>query len=108
MSKSIFIADDNGQVRKLVREFLEAETDCKVVGEAKNGVEAIEQAKELKPDLILLDFLMPGLNGVEAASILKNMFPNVPIVMFTVYDDVLGTAVSEAAGVDLVVSKIGT
>jgi DNA-binding NarL/FixJ family response regulator len=68
-------------------------------------VEAIQKAIELKPDLILLDFSMPNMKGVEAASVLKGMFPDVHITLFTMFDDALGSRLSSAVGVDLVVPK---
>ena len=67
-------------------------------------MDAIEKAKELKPDLIVLDLAMPEMNGIEAASVIKGMMPRVPIVLFTVYTEAVGNAVS-AAGIDAVLSK---
>jgi DNA-binding NarL/FixJ family response regulator len=88
-----------------MREFFEALTDWKIVGEAGDGAEAIQKAIELKPDLILLDFSMPNMNGVDAAPILKRILPDVPIVVFTIFNDALGSSLSSAVGVDLVVPK---
>jgi CheY-like chemotaxis protein len=71
MPKSILVVDDSDTVRKLTRLFLESQIELEVCGEAVDGVDAIEKAKELKPDLIVLDLAMPRMNGVEAASALK-------------------------------------
>ena len=105
MSKSVLIVDDSQSVRRVMRGFFETLTDWTVKGEAGNGAEAIQKAIELKPDLILLDFSMPNMNGVEAASVLKKMIPDVHIIVFTMFDDALGSRLSSAVGVDLVVPK---
>jgi two-component system response regulator NreC len=102
---TVLIVDDSQNVRKVMRRFFETLTDWKVEGEAGDGVEAIQKAIELKPDLILLDFSMPSMNGVEAASVLKKMIPDVHIIVFTMFDDALGSRLSSAVGVDLVVPK---
>lgn len=102
--KRILIADDSELVRKLTRRFLEI-SGFKVCGEAMNGGEAVEQAIQLKPDLIVLDLAMPKMNGAEAASVLKGRMPNVPIVMFSMYSDYVGEALLSALGVKAVISK---
>jgi DNA-binding NarL/FixJ family response regulator len=76
-----------------------------VCGEAENGVDAIEQAKRLKPDLIIMDVAMPKMNGVEAASVISRTMPNVPIVALTMYEEHFGPALASAVGVKAVVSK---
>jgi DNA-binding NarL/FixJ family response regulator len=88
-----------------MRDFLERRTDWKIGGEAEDGEEAIQKAKELKPDLILLDFSMPNMNGMEAASELKKILPDVHIIVFTMFGDALGSTLSSAVGVDLVIPK---
>jgi DNA-binding NarL/FixJ family response regulator len=105
MSSSVLIVDDNQMLRKVVRHFFETLPDWKVGGEAREGAEAIQKPTELKPDLILLDFSMPNMNGVEAASVLKKKLPNVHIILFTIFDDALGSSLVSAVGVDLVVPK---
>jgi DNA-binding NarL/FixJ family response regulator len=105
MPKSILIVDDSATVRTVIRAFLEGQTNFAVCGEAADGVDAIEKAKALKPDLIVLDLAMPGMNGIEAAAVLKDMMPNVPIVLFTMYSEVLGQSLTSAVGVNLVLSK---
>jgi DNA-binding NarL/FixJ family response regulator len=105
MPKSILIVDDSDTVRKVTRLFLESQIDLNVCGEAVDGVDAIEKAKALKPDLILLDLAMPRMNGVEAASVLKGMMPRVPIVIFTLYKESLGNALTSTIGIDALLSK---
>ncbi len=103
MAKSILVADDNDIVRTIIRFFLE--TKGFEVGEAADGVDAIEKAKRLNPDLIVLDVAMPRMNGVEAASVLKGLMPDVPIVWFTMYKELVGSSLTAAVGVDAVLSK---
>jgi DNA-binding NarL/FixJ family response regulator len=75
-----------------------------VCGESQSGYETIETALNLKPDLIVLDVVMPKLNGIETASILKKVLPETKIVLFTMYDDYV-KGLASAVGVDMVVSK---
>lgn len=105
MPKQILIADDGNTVRQLIRNFLETKTAFKVCGEAVDGIDCIEKAKALKPDLILLDLAMPRMNGAEAASALRNLMPDVPIVMFTMYDESVGANLISSLGVKAVLSK---
>jgi CheY-like chemotaxis protein len=106
MYKSILVVDDSDAVRKVTRLFLETQIDLEVCGEAVDGVDAIEKAKELKPDLIVLDLVMPRMNGIDAASAIKDMMPQVPIILFTLYGAAVGDkAPISAAGIDAVLSK---
>jgi len=63
----ILLADDHQLVRNGIKIFLESEEGFEVIGEAKNGIEAIEKNRELEPDIVLLDISMPEKNGLEAA-----------------------------------------
>jgi len=103
--KRILIADDGVFVRQILKEFLQDRRNIEVCGEAANGFEAIQRAKELQPDLILLDLAMPEMNGAEAASVLKKLMPTVPIIIFTMYSQNIGKSLTSALGVDLVLSK---
>jgi two-component system chemotaxis response regulator CheY len=100
----ILVIDDGDSVRDIIRIFLERD-GFEVCGEAADGVEAIEQAKKLKPDLIVLDLAMPRMNGVEAASILSKTMPTVPIILLTLYQNLLGPSLASAIGVKAVVDK---
>jgi len=102
--RRILVIDDGDSVRDIIRIFLEKD-GFEVCGEAADGVEAIEQAKKLKPDLIVLDLAMPRMNGAEAASILSETMPDVPIVLLTLYQNVLGTALALAVGVKAIIDK---
>jgi DNA-binding NarL/FixJ family response regulator len=105
MSKHILIVDDSDTCRRITRLFLESQLGLEVCGEAVDGVEAVEKARALKPDLVILDLAMPRMNGVEAASELRAMMPQLPIVLFTMYDDAVGRTLALSAGASQVVSK---
>ena len=105
MAKTILIADDNDAVRRAVCEVCTRDSDFEVCGEAQDGQDAIENAQRLKPDLIILDFAMPVMNGFEAARALRDLMPSVPISMFTLYDDEFMREKARLVGVTEVVSK---
>jgi len=82
----VLIVDDHALLRRGVRNTIESEEDFEVMGEAEDGAEALAKAKELKPDLILMDISMPHGNGLEAVSAIKRELPDVKIIMLTVHD----------------------
>ena len=84
---SVLIADDHTLFRKGVRKMLEAEEDVKVVGEAATGREALEQARTLMPDVILMDIKMPDLDGIEATRTLRGEMPHIGIIFVTMFDE---------------------
>src|SRR5258706_10209976 len=102
--RRILVIDDGDSVRDMIRLFLEKD-GFEVCGEGSDGVEAIEQAKKLKPDLIVLDLAMPRMNGADAASILSQTMPNIPLVLLTLYQNVLGPSLASAIGVKAVIDK---
>ena len=85
MPKRILIADDHESVLRGVRVMLEAHKDWSVCGEAVNGHEAIMKAVELRPDLIVLDFAMPDLDGLQTADEISKLLPGVQIVLHTIH-----------------------
>jgi len=103
--KRILVVDDNAPIRGLVREFIEARPGFEICGEATDGVEGIEKGRKLKPDLIVLDFLMPRISGLQAAVILHEIVPNAPIILLTFYKDAVPTDLAQAAGVASILSK---
>lgn len=90
----LLVVDDNPAVRRYLRAILEQQTSWRVVGEAKNGMEAMERVFEVQPDLILLDHQMPDLNGVDVAKQIAHTFPEIPILMVTLH---LSNQLAEAA-----------
>lgn len=82
----VLIADDQAVVRAGVVSVLAAEPDINIVGEARDGLEAINQALELKPDVILMDIFMPGCSGLEATSALAHRLPQTKVLILTVSD----------------------
>ena len=102
MSKSILIVDDNGPARHTVRTVLE-QAGFTVCGEAIDGVDAIDKASELKPDLIVLDLRLPRLTGIETARILRGRLPASSIVLFTMFD--VNPSLTSAAGINSVIRK---
>ena len=104
MSNGILVVDDNANIRHLLRVFVET-NGFKVCGEAENGADAIEKAKQLRPDLVLLDLTMPIMTGTEAAPILKRIMPQVKIILFTMHADGVNKSMPVASGVDVVIAK---
>jgi two-component system, NarL family, response regulator NreC len=105
MPKQLLIADDSYLVRETIKNVLAGRTDIAVCGEASNGLETVEKAKALKPDLILLDLAMPEMNGAETASVLKMAVPEVRIILFTMHSENVGSYLTSAVGIDAVLSK---
>jgi CheY-like chemotaxis protein len=104
MSNGILVVDDNANIRHLLRVFVET-NGFKVCGEAENGADAVEKAKQLQPDLVLLDLTMPIMTGTEAAPILKRLMPQVKIILFTMHADGMNKSIPSPSGVDVVIAK---
>jgi DNA-binding NarL/FixJ family response regulator len=83
----ILLADDHALVRRGVRLILDSEPDLTVVAEAADGAEALEQAREVRPDLAILDIAMPRLTGLQAARELSRLQPDLRILILTMYDN---------------------
>ena len=106
MPKCILIVDESSAVRNAVRSFLE-ESGFEVCGEAVDGLDAIQKAKHLNPDLIILDFAMPRMNGIEAAMILKQMLPETRILLLTSHSAAMQDRGALLKDIDAVVPKDG-
>jgi two-component system, NarL family, response regulator LiaR len=87
MTIRVVIADDHTVVRTGIRELLSDEPDIEVVGEARTGYEAIDQASALRPDVIVMDIAMPELTGVEATRQIRAAVPDARILVLTAYED---------------------
>jgi DNA-binding NarL/FixJ family response regulator len=105
MAKAVLIADDSYSVRRALREAFARESDFEVCAEAHDGRDAIEKALRLRPDLIVLDLLMPDMNGLDAARDFKKRMPSVPIILFAFYVDLFVKEAALSSGVSDVVSK---
>jgi DNA-binding NarL/FixJ family response regulator len=81
----ILLVDDNPAVRRYLRAILEQQDTWRVCGEARTGAEALHQVLEAPPDLVVLDYQMPDLNGVDVARQISEMFPKIPILMVTLH-----------------------
>jgi DNA-binding NarL/FixJ family response regulator len=83
----VVLADDHQVMRESIRYLLEATADIKVVGEASNGLEALDLVEKLSPDVLLLDLEMPGLKGIEVAQRLHDTESAVRVLVLSAYDD---------------------
>ena len=98
---TVLIADDHPLVREALHRALDVEEDMKVVAEASDGEEAVKLASELKPNVVVMDIVMPKVNGIEATRKIKEIAPDTAILILTAYDDeeyVLGLLDAGAAG----------
>jgi len=86
MTIRILVVDDHPIVRQGLKTLLEGHSDWQVVGEASDGAEAIEKAKDLTPDVMVLDVTMPRMNGLEACRLLRRLSPDLEILFVTQHD----------------------
>ena len=101
----VLIADDHEVVRKGVCSLLESRADLKVCGEATNGQEAVDLARQLDPDLVVLDVTMPVLDGFSAARKIKQLLPAIPILMLSMHAGLEMVRAAKAAGAQGFVTK---
>ena len=83
----LMLADDHAVVRSGLRMLLEAQPDMEIVGETENGLETVMRAQAIKPDIILMDVEMPGMNGIEATREIKLILPETAVLALTMYED---------------------
>ena len=102
MAKTILVADDSPLIRKMLCQIFEKEEDYDLCAEARDGAEAVALAIKHKPDLIILDMLMPVMDGIQAAKELKDLMPEVPIILFTLYAE---TVEPDRVAANRIVSK---
>ena len=105
MVKSVLIVDDNSQLRHALRELFMHEGDFDVCGEAGDGREAIEKAKQLHPDLIVTDLSMPVMNGLEEARLLKKLMPSVRVIIYTAHSGPFVEKEALSSGASTVICK---
>lgn len=83
----LILADDHILVRSGLRMLLEAQPDMEIVAEVENGLQAVNQALALQPDIVLMDVMMPEMNGIEATRKIKELLPQTAVVALTMYED---------------------
>ncbi len=83
----VLIADDHNDFRKIVHEFLDRLPNVSVIGEAMDGMEAVEKVGNLAPEVVLMDISMPHMNGLEATRIIKERWPEIKVLVTTTNDD---------------------
>jgi DNA-binding NarL/FixJ family response regulator len=105
MRTRFLIVDDSELVRKSLRTVLQANPDWEICGEAADGETALKLFRELHPNVVILDFQMPGINGIETARRMSEVAPAVPIVLFTQHASPDLERHAREAGVRSVVSK---
>lgn len=108
MSCRILIADDHDGVRKMLTQALQMHPGWVVCGEATTGLEAVEKAAALEPDMIVLDLSMPVMDGLQAASQISSANPDIPIILFTNHLSPMLEAEAQKVGIRRVLSKDGT
>jgi DNA-binding NarL/FixJ family response regulator len=105
--KRILVVDDNAVVRETVREIIQENPACKICGEGENGRTAVELTRKLRPDIVVLDFLMPSMNGLEAAEHIRHFAPHTKILLFTSDNSPKPVRQARDCGVQRVICKAG-
>lgn len=108
MSTRFLIVDDNEIVRRGLRGILQTNPEWEVCGEAADGVAALELLEKSRPDMVILDFQMPGINGLETARRMLAISPNLPILLFTQHASPDLEKHSKDVGIRAMVSKTET
>lgn len=91
-------------MRRVIRSFIDQQPGVEVCAVTRDGIETAETAISLRPDLLIVDVLMPGLNGIEVTSVVKNYLPTAKIVLFTMYDDAI-RALAPVMGANALLTK---
>lgn len=105
MPKSVLVVDDDAIVRQMLCCVLALDVDFAVCGEAENGRDAIEKARALRPDVILMDLSMPVMNGIEATRALKTLMPAVQVIILSDYSDVFSEQEVRDASITALIPK---
>jgi DNA-binding NarL/FixJ family response regulator len=101
----VLLADDHELMRRLLRRAIGAQPGLEIVGEAADGAEALELARALAPDVVVLDLAMPKLDGYQVAGALREHLPGCAILVFSTFEAERAAAAALAAGADLYLEK---
>lgn len=101
----VLIVDDSALVRGAVRRLFETDEVFEVCGEAANGREAVDQATQLRPELVIMDLAMPVLNGLDATRAIKRLKPGVPVILFSGFSNVMEEKEARSVGISALVPK---
>src|SRR5690349_16568429 len=102
----VLIVDDHHIVRRGLRTYLKLDPEIEVIGEAINGQEAVDESRELKPDAVIMDILMPIMDGIEATTIIKAEMPQIRVIILTSLADPGSVSKALLAGADEYLVKV--
>ena len=105
MEATVLIVDDNAQLRAFMREIVAEASDLQVVGEAVDGAEAMQLVQALRPAIVLLDLIMPQVNGLEVLQWIKVEHPETKVIIVTVHDEDAYRQAAETSGADAFLLK---
>ena len=106
MAIRVLVVDDSTLIRKEIRTIIESDEELEVCAEAVNGLEAVEKAQESCPDVAVIDFQMPVMDGLKATRRIKRLMPFLPILLFTLHKSPQLEWESKQAGVDAILLKV--
>ncbi len=101
----LLIVDDDPDFKRVLRFFLKSRRDCVVVADGGDGMEGVQLAREFQPDVVLMDYTMPVMNGIDATRMIKAERPATIVVLITVFRDALYRRHAEDAGAEFYVVK---
>ncbi len=106
--KRVILVDDNARVRQALSLFFETLTDWVIVGEAKNGQEALDLVARLQPDVVIMDLLMPVMDGVTATRLIRQQYPHIKVLVLTSATIDTDVEAAMAAGANGILFKYGS
>lgn len=101
----VLVVDDNDSFRAGYVEYLNYQTNLEIVGEARDGTEAISLIEKLKPDIVFMDISMPRMDGLTAANLIKEKYPKIKVVIITIHEKSVFKEIAESLPVDGFISK---